>query len=151
MNRVCFIGHRTILTKNVEPLLIDAVNNALQEGCNCFAMGNHGDFDKLALKVCRNLRNQHSNMKIEVVLTSLHKINQKIDDEIYNDYSDVETVIYNIEDIFYKRQIIESNKQMINSCDTLICYVNLKNTYSGAKYAYNYAKKKGLRIINLFK
>ena len=39
---------------------------------------------------------------------------------------------------------------MIDDCDTIICYVNKKNSYSGAKYAYQYAKKKGKEIINLY-
>ncbi|MBR1925661.1 MAG: hypothetical protein IJ837_02275 [Clostridia bacterium] len=39
---------------------------------------------------------------------------------------------------------------MIDSCDTVICYVNKKNLYSGAKYAYQYSKKQGKEIINLY-
>ena len=70
---------------------------------------------------------------------------------IYNDewgqvyfepYKDVETVMYNIEETHHKRQIIESNHQMINECNSLIAYVNKKNTCSGAKYAWQYAKSK---------
>ena len=38
---------------------------------------------------------------------------------------------------------------MIDTCDTLICYVNKKHNPSGAKHAMNYAKRKGLKIINL--
>ena len=40
---------------------------------------------------------------------------------------------------------------MIDNCDTLICYVNKKRSRSGAKTAMNYAKRKGLQIINLFR
>jgi hypothetical protein len=39
---------------------------------------------------------------------------------------------------------------MIDTCDTLICYVNKKRSPSGAKTAMNYAKRKGLKIINLY-
>ena len=39
---------------------------------------------------------------------------------------------------------------MISTCDTLICYVNKKHNPSGAKLAMNYAKRKGLRVINLY-
>jgi len=55
-----------------------------------------------------------------------------------------------IEDLYFKRQIIESNKQMIDTCDTLVCYVDLKKYKSGAKMAINYAKRNGLKIINLY-
>ena len=40
---------------------------------------------------------------------------------------------------------------MIDTCDTLICYVDKKRSPSGAKTAMNYAKRKGLKIINLFR
>ena len=39
---------------------------------------------------------------------------------------------------------------MIDGCDTLICYVDFKRYRSGAKTAMNYAKRKGLKIVNLF-
>lgn len=44
-----------------------------------------------------------------------------------------------------------SNRQMINECDTLICYVDEKRCISGAKRALCYAKEKGLKIVNLWK
>ncbi|MCH5316227.1 MAG: hypothetical protein J1E81_09950, partial [Eubacterium sp.] len=65
--------------------------------------------------------------------------------------SDVKTVMYDIEDTHFKRQITLSNQLMINSCDTLICYVNENAYRSGAKIALNYAKKQGLKIINLWR
>ena len=70
--------------------------------------------------------------------------------ENYNYYDDVKTIMYDIEDIYFKKQITESNKKMIDSSDTIICYVDESKTKSGAKTALNYAKKKGLQIVNLY-
>lgn len=39
---------------------------------------------------------------------------------------------------------------MIDTCDTLICYVDTNRYISGAKIAMKYALKKGLNIINLY-
>ena len=58
--------------------------------------------------------------------------------------------MFEIEETYFKRQITESNRKMIDICDTLICYVNKKHNHSGAKLAMNYAKRKGLKIINLY-
>ena len=55
-----------------------------------------------------------------------------------------------IEEKHYKRQIIESNQQMIDNYDTLICYVNKKYNPNGAKLAINYTKREGLEKINLY-
>ncbi len=40
---------------------------------------------------------------------------------------------------------------MIDTCDTLICYVDEKKSKSGAKTAMKYAQKIGLKIINLWR
>ena len=153
--RVCFIGHRNIY-ENIREKLKVAVENEIRNGADFFTMGTHGDFDRMALSVCRELRKTYKNIIIEVVITSFKSIEPIIDhDEIFGDekyypYADVQTTMYNIEEEHYKRQIIASNKQMVDSCDTLICYVNKKHNPSGAKTAMNYAKRKGLKIINLY-
>ena len=153
--RICFIGHRNIY-ENIREKLKETGENEIKNGCKYFTMGTHGDFDKMSLSVCRELRHIYKDIKIEVVITSFKSIEPIIDhdeifgDEKYTPYDDVETIMYNIEETHYKRQIIASNKQMIDTCNTLICYVNKKNSYGGAKYAWQYAKKKGLHIINLY-
>ena len=148
--RICFIGHRWLPEITVKPILEKEIRKQLDNGNRQFAMGTHGDFDKLALSVCRQLRHEYPDMIIEVVLTSLHPINLRYEDKTYSLYDDVKTVIYNIEETHFKQRINESNKQMINYSDILICYVNTNYTNSGAKTAYNYAKRKGLEIINLY-
>lgn len=153
--RACFIGHRDIF-ENIREKLKEAVENEIKNGADFFTMGTHGDFDRIALGVCRELRKTYKNITIEVVITSFKTIEPIIDhDEIFGDekyypYADVQTTMYNIEEEHYKRQIIASNKQMVDSCDTLICYVNKKHNPSGAKTTMNYAKRKGLKIINLY-
>ncbi|MCH5158727.1 MAG: hypothetical protein J1F33_05995 [Clostridiales bacterium] len=59
--------------------------------------------------------------------------------------------MYEIEDTHFKRQITLSNQLMTDACDSLICYVDEKAYRSGAKTALNYAKKRGLKIINLWR
>lgn len=153
--RVCFIGHRDIF-ENIREKLKEVVENEIKNGAEFFTMGTHGDFDRMALGVCRELRKTYKNITIEVVITSLKSIepttyHDKIfGDEKYYPYADVQTTMYNIEEEHYKRQIIASNKQMVDSCDTLICYVNKKHNPSGAKTTMNYAKRKGIKIVNLY-
>lgn len=153
--RVCFIGHRDIF-ENIREKLKEAVENEIKNGADFFTMGTHGDFDRMALGVCRELRKTYKHITIEVVITSFKTIEPIIDhDEIFGDekyypYADVQTTMYNIEEEHYKRQIIASNKQIVDSCDTLICYVNKKHNPGGAKTTMNYAKKQGKTIINIY-
>lgn len=155
--KICFIGHRHIYNyKEIRESLYSVVEQEIKKGCKFFTMGTHGWFDKLALSVCRELRNIYKDIEIEVVITSFKEIEPIIDhdpilgDEKYIPYSDVKTTMYDIEEKHYKRKIVVSNQQMIDNCNTLICYVNPTKTYSGAILAYKYAKKKGLQIVNLY-
>ena len=157
--RVAFIGHRNLWGRSseVEAKLYKEVEKQIQNGCKFFTMGTHGEFDKIALNVCRVLRRTYPDIIIEVAITSLHTITPITDhdpiwgDETYKPYSDVKTTMYDIEEQHFKRRITISNQQMLNLCDTLICYVDTTRTYGGAILAYKYAKKKGLQIVNLYK
>lgn len=152
MKKIAFIGHRNVW-KDIRNKLYDRVKEYIEEGCMFFTMGTHGEFDRMALSVCRELKKRYKDIKIEVVITSLTQINSNLDlngSEKYNPYSDVSTIMYNTEEEHFKRKIVVSNQQMIDTCDTLICYVDTKRTYGGAILAYKYALKKGLSIENLF-
>ena len=147
--KTAFIGHRQIFAKTLPQRLIDAIKAEIKSGCFSFTMGTHGEFDRLALQSCRKLREEYPELQIEVVLTSLHTI-QKNDEWDSTPYSDVSTVLYDIEEAHFKQRITLSNRKMIDTCDALICYVDEKAYHSGAKTAMRYAKRKGLRIINLY-
>lgn len=149
--KIAFIGHRHVYyADKVKERLQNVIEQCIGDGCSHFLMGAHGDFDQMALTACRSARKNHPDIQIEVVLTSYHTIEKKHDID-YVPYQDVQTVMFDIEDLHFKQQITESNKQMIDGCDTLICYVDKKQSPSGAKTAMNYAKRKGLNIINIFK
>lgn len=147
--KTAFIGHRRIFANTLPQRLKEAIRAEIARGCISFTMGTHGEFDSLALQTCRKLRNDYPHLQIEVVLTGLHTT-KKIGEWDTAAYSNVNTVMYEIEEVHYKRQITLSNRKMIDTCDTLICYVDEKAYRSGAKTAMRYAKQKGLRIINLY-
>ena len=150
MRKTAFIGHREIFSEDIDARLIAAVETEIGDGCKSFTMGTHGQFDALALWACRQLRKKYRELEIEVVLTSL---NATVKDSEWDDvpYADVNTVMYDIEEAHFKQRITLSNRQMIDTCDTLICYVNEKESRSGAKTAMRYANRKGLKIVNLWR
>ena len=148
--KTAFIGHRKIFAKDIDKRLTAAIQAEIEGGCTTFTMGTHGEFDSLALNACRRLRHTCKELEIEVVITSLNAI--KKDDEFATaPYGDVKTVMYDIEDAHFKQRITLSNRQMIDSCDTLVCYVNPSESKSGAKTALRYATKRGLKIVNLYR
>lgn len=147
-NKVTFIGHRILLLNDIKQELKNTIENEIKSGCVNFIVGSHGEFDKTVLEVLLSLKNIYTEIKIEVVITNY---NLKIQDEvIIKENPKYETIMFEIEYLHPKQRITASNKQMIDSCDTLICYVQPNAWKSGAKTALNYAKKKGLKIINLY-
>lgn len=150
MKKTAFIGHREFFCEDIKDRLQKVIEEQIENSCKTFTMGTHGKFDHLALAICRDLRNDGADIKIQVVITSLHKIEKKYPWG-YPPYYDVETIMYDIEEAHYKQQITLSNYQMLDTCDTLICYVNEKKNPSGAKTAMRYAKRKGMQIINLYR
>lgn len=147
MRKTAFIGHRQIFQNNLEEKLRLAIEQQIQSGCIHFIVGSHGEFDRIALSACRTLREKYPEIIIEVVITSLCAVNAH---DSKQKYDDISTVIYEIEDVYYKRRITLSNQKMIDECDTLICYVNEKACQSGAKTALRYAQRKGVQVLNLW-
>ena len=152
MAKTTFIGHRRIYyeSEQIKQRLIAAIYDRINGGCRSFIVGSHGEFDEMALAALRAARKKGDDITIEVAVTSISKINKKKGSD-FVPYEDVKTVMFDVETEFYKRRIIASNRFMIDECDTIICCVDERNYASGAKTALNYAKKKGLTIINLFR
>lgn len=135
--KTAFIGHRKLLNNDIEQRLKNAVIQEIESGCKYFIMGTHGDFDKLALKVCHNLRKKYTDIVIEVVLTSLHSIDRADTHNPYDDASSSTNYIEYADDKVYQRNT-NGNKNSKN------------NSNSGTTTALLYAKKQGLNIINLY-
>lgn len=75
--KAAFIGHRRIIAKDIEERLKNAIHTEIANGCTAFTMGTHGEFDSLALNMCRRLRSTYSDIEIEVVITSLNIVKKK--------------------------------------------------------------------------
>lgn len=135
--KICFIGHRNVNVEKIKFSLQTEIKKSIEDGYKIFIMGNHGDFDRLSLFICKELKKIYKDIKIIVVITSLGIFNKrKIDDEIFNPYLGVETKMYEIENEYYKNRITMSNKRMIEECQKLICYVDENRKSSGAKKHY---------------
>ncbi len=144
--KIGFIGHR-IVFYNLRDILTKTIEEHIMKGYLSYIVGTHGQFDELVLDVLRNLRTKYNEIKIEVVITSFNQIKKEF---LYVPYSDVDTIMYDIEDVYFKRKITYSNQRMVDECEILICFVNEEKYYSGAKSTMRYAQKKGVKVINLY-
>ena len=156
MKTVAFFGHRKIFdTDLIKNQISEKIMGLTEQGFSHFLVGSHGDFDRLCLSACLEYKKRiNNNIKISVVLTNLPFLNNKsiINDKIkFYENNDCETLFYDIEHVYFKNRIIFSNKKMIDDCDLVVCYVDMKVSKSGSRTAINYAIKQKKKIINLFK
>ena len=54
IEKVCFIGHRRIGFGDIKGKLKEAILQKIKDGCRFFTMGTHGEFDEMALSICRS-------------------------------------------------------------------------------------------------
>lgn len=147
----CFSGHRSvsIYDKEVTALLVSCVNKKIGEGYNNFYVGGSVGFDMLCAIVLADLKRHGANIKIHFALpcynyTTKWNEKQKALQKILLEYADTVTMVSTGYDLscMYKR-----NRYMVDRSDLCICY--LHNNKGGTAYTVEYAKKKGLEIINL--
>lgn len=153
MKTVAFFGHSMITNINeVKRKLNLTIKDITAQGFLNFLVGCHGDFDKTVLSCLINFKElTNNNVKITVVLTNLSLLSKNYYSvlDYYND-NGIETLYYDIENVYFKNRITFSNKKMVDSSDLIICYVKPKLRKSGAKTAINYAIRQNKRIINLY-
>ncbi|MBR2970803.1 MAG: hypothetical protein IKC48_03300 [Clostridia bacterium] len=142
---ISFFGHRILWNVDIRERVKTVLESYFYYEICCL-IGTHGEFDRLALSVCRELRKSYSNIKITAVFSTLKTLLK----DAYL-YDDVETMIYEVEQEHFKNQITVSNRKMIDDSDLIICYVDTNKYRSGAKRAVEYATKQGKEVINLFR
>ena len=115
-------------------------------------IGTHGDFDNLALSVCKRIMEGNSDLHISLVFTSQKRLVKELQmDESVGYYKNIETMMYDIDNVHYKRQILLSNQQMVDNSDEVVVYDRGINTYfSGINKVIKYAQKQNKLITNLF-
>lgn len=124
----CFAGHSDVCgAENLYKKLNDEIefmilNNNVKE----FWVGNYGQFDMLAAKCVRILKNRYKDIKLTLVVPYLTKKMNDFKEQYYEDYDDI---------------------LMPKESNYLICYV--KYSYGGAAKTLKYAKKHNIEIVNI--
>ena len=151
MKRVCtFAGHRDISAS--EKLISDLKEHIeiliTKENVSEFLVGNYGGFDLIAAKTVRELKKFYPQIKLNLVIPYLTKVITEYKEQFYEKYDSI--VMADIPLSTPKNlRIIRCNQYMVDKADFLICYIN--HSRGGAAQTVEYAKKKGINIVNLAK
>ena len=140
---VCtFFGHRDTPTE-IEPILYSALIDLIEnKKTDTFYVGNNGNFDRMAEKNLRKLKEIYPQIMYYIVLAYFPHHS--------NNYTDYSNTIFpeELENIFPRFAIIKRNDWMLNKSDYVVTYVK----YTASNYALfvEKAKRKGKKIIALF-
>ena len=146
---ISFVGHAFIpsaeLLKNrVKEILRASVNEGEKV---TFYIGGYGDFDRISASCCKDLKREHLDVEIVLVLPYLSfskegKLGSLIESGAYD-----ATLFPPIENVPKQFAISRRNEWMIENSDLIIAFV--KNDYGGAYKSLRFAKRKNKKIINL--
>ena len=162
--KACFIGHRTINnTEQLRSLLKKTVLNLIDNGVTTFLFGSASAFDKLSLETVTSLKKDYPFIKRIYVRSAYQQIDNNYRTYLLKYYDDTyfSVKLKNAGKYAY----VERNYEMIDSCLYCIFYYNsnyiaiqknsIKNSIpsqrnSGTKIAYDYAKRKNKKLINIY-
>lgn len=130
-------GHRYVsdsIKIKLKEELIDLITN---KGCDKFYVGNNGDFDRIALRVLKELSENYS-MVYHVVLAYI---------DSGKGYEDISIYPEGLEFVNKRFAISSRNRWMVDNSDYVLCYVQYSG---GAEQALKRARAQGKKVINIF-
>lgn len=145
-NRICFLfGHATT-SYDVLPLIEKAAEEHYQKfGIRTFVVGNRGNFDSYAAKAIINLKKKHSDISL-LLLLAYHPAERPV--YLSNGFDN--SYYPPLENVPRQFTIVRANQHMVDTADTMICYVkNPGNTRNLLERAEKRQKKDGVIIENL--
>ncbi len=135
-----FFGHKDA-PSGIEKYLQEAIIDLINQGVTCFYVGNQGNFDTMAIKILRSLKEEYANISYTVVLAYMPS--QRNTDA----YADESVFPECLADVPPRFAIDRRNRYLLQKSDIVISYV--KHSFGGAAKFTQLAKKQGKTVINL--
>ena len=148
----CFTGHRNIdaeCTERLSEILDGAIDKLIDAGVTTFRSGGAVGFDTFAaLKIIEKKRTV-PNVRLEFYLPCRDQSSR------WDDYSKeaYEYILKHADNIVYTSEkysrgcMLERDRKMVDGCDFCIGYCT--KTSGGTAYTLEYAKKSGVRTLNI--
>lgn len=146
--RVCsFCGHSKIYFpyEDIKAATQQIVSGLIQDGYDCFLVGNYGQFDRLAVSVCLTLKRDYPSIVVNLVVPYYQPQLDSYEKEYRARFDDV--IVPALESTPYQYRIVRANEYMVDRADTIVAYVNA--SVGGTARTLAYAKRKKKRIIRI--
>ena len=148
----CFSGHRSIEEihlKSLKDNLQNEIISLIQQKMQYFICGGALGFDTLAAQTVIALKKLYSHIHLTLMLPcrDQDKYWKKCDQQVYQAILDQADKIRYISEYYYRGCMHKRNKLLVDSSCYCVCYLTKEK--GGTAFTVNYARKKGLNIINL--
>lgn len=148
----CFTGHRVIASSKfiyVKHRLVTVIEELIAGGITDFCAGGALGFDTVAAQTALEAKIKHPHIKLHLILPCKNQTENwsYINREKYNDIlSRSDSVTYVAE--HYTNYCMQlRNRALVDNSSICVCL--LEKETGGTAYTVNYARKKGLKIINI--
>ncbi len=149
---VCFTGHRNIQQRNeISDVLRRTILRLIDVGYCYFGAGGALGFDTLAAETILSLRRNFPHIRLILVLPCrLQTYGWEYGDKIRHEEikQRADKVVYT-SDEYFSGCMHRRNRHLVDHSSVCVCY--LTQNSGGTFYTVNYAKEKGLQIINIAK
>lgn len=149
---VCFTGHRNIPPEQLDVVarrLRNTLLELIENGYRYFGAGGALGFDTLAAQTVLELKAQHEDVKLILVLPCLSQTRgwSARDVEIYDDIkSKADKVVYTSQE-YTKGCMHKRNRHLVDNSSVCVCY--LTESTGGTAYTVGYARKNNVSVINV--
>jgi uncharacterized phage-like protein YoqJ len=148
----CFTGHRKIPVQDIDKIssMLDYVIEQLyQKGVVFYGAGGAYGFDMLAEEAVLRAKKYHKEIKLILVLPCKEqdKYWSEKDKNLYSKVLERADKIVYVSEEYTKDCMMLRNRHLINYSGYCIAYLSKDN--GGTAYTVNFARQKGLKIINL--
>ena len=152
IDTVCFTGHRDIefnKALHIPSRLKSLMEELIAHGARSFRAGGALGFDMIAALCVLELKEKHPDIRLDLKLPCKSQADawSEVDQRAYNSIlAQADSIEYTSEH-YVPWCMHERNRRLVNGSQVCIAY--LLKSKGGTAYTYNYALKKGLKVINL--
>ena len=148
----CFTGHRRILHEDATRLrerLDHVISVLISKGVKTFRCGGAMGFDTLAALIILEKKRDGADVSLDLFLPCRDQSNgwNDFNKEIYAYVLSEANNVHYSEEIYQPGCMLKRNREMVDGSTYCIAYCK-KNT-GGTAYTLNYARKNGVRTLNL--
>lgn len=148
----CFTGHRELpflARRRIAAKLEKAVVAQIDRGIRFFGAGGALGFDTLAAQTVLKLKKEYPDIKLILVLPCLTQARGWPAEDV-EEYERIKAqadkVVYTSRE-YAKGCMFKRNRHLVDNSSVCICYLTKKD--GGTAYTVNYARERGLEIVNV--